>query len=184
MVRIPRESKLPGRGRREWLGQVSRNFPPPSCSICSTGSVDIRPSVGPPLKLSNVPFGSKVDICDHSLMSAYDSKLTLGTAHALTSAHADRQLKGHDRKDLPLETRIQFSHLHANAFKFRACSACRQVGFACGCVGEGALPSDIRLAAIPARMFDEYFTGWKPDRDAHGGSLTSLIKEPRRPNRA
>jgi len=25
------------------------------------------------------------------------------------------------------------------------------------------LPSDIRLAAVTARMFDEYFPGWKPD---------------------
>jgi hypothetical protein len=29
------------------------------------------------------------------------------------------------------------------------------------------LPSDIRLAAVTARMFDKYFTGWKPDREAH-----------------
>jgi hypothetical protein len=42
---------------------------------------------------------------------------------------------------------------------------------ACDYVGEGALPSHIRLAAVTARMFDEYFTGWKPDREAHGGSL-------------
>ena len=37
--------------------------------------------------------------------------LTLGTAHS----------KGRYRKDLPLEARIQFSHLHPNALKFRAC---------------------------------------------------------------
>jgi hypothetical protein len=42
-----------------------------------------------------------------------------------------------------------------------------------GYVGEKALPSDIRLAAVTAKMFDEYFTGWKPDREAHGGSLAS-----------
>src|SRR5689334_8621279 len=40
---------------------------------------------------------------------------------------ADRQSKGHGRKDLPLEPRVQFSHLHANAFKFCACSARRQI---------------------------------------------------------
>ena len=85
--------------------------------------------------------------------------------------------KGRDRKDLPLETRIQFSHLHANALKFRACGARREVRVACGYVGEGALPSDIRLAAVTARMFDEYFTGWKPDREAHGGSLASYIED-------
>src|SRR5262249_11633753 len=96
---------------------------------------------------------------------------------AITSVHADRQSKGHDRKDLPLETRIQFSHLRANAFKFRACGARCQIRVACGCVGEGALPSDIRFAAVTARMFDEYFTGWKSDRDAHGGSLTSLFED-------
>ena len=84
---------------------------------------------------------------------------------------------GGDRKDLPLETRIQFSHLHANALKFRACGARREVRVACGCVGEGALPSDIRRAAVTARMFDEYFTGRKPDRDAHGGSLASYIED-------
>jgi len=78
---------------------------------------------------------------------------------------------------LPLETRIQFSHLHPNALKFRACGARREVRIACGSVGEGALPSDIRLAAITARMFDEYFTGWKPDREAHGGSLASYIED-------
>ena len=102
---------------------------------------------------------------------------SIGTAHAIASAHADRQSKGHDRKDLSLETRIQFSHLHANAFKFRACSACRQVRVACCCVGEGALPSDIRLASVTARTFDVYFTRWKPDRDAYGGSLTSLLED-------
>ena len=85
--------------------------------------------------------------------------------------------KGRVRKDLPLETRIQFSHLHANALKFRACGARREVRIACGSVGEGALPSDIRLAAITARMFDEYFTRWKPDRHAHGGSLASYIED-------
>src|SRR5215216_3609907 len=78
---------------------------------------------------------------------ANDPKLTLGTAHAITSAYADPQSKRRDRKDLPLETRIQFSHLHSNALKFRACGACREVGVACGYVGAGALPSDIRLAA-------------------------------------
>src|SRR6516164_8280752 len=84
-----------------------------------------------------------------------------------------RQSKCGDRKDLPIETRIQFSHLYANALKFRACGARCEVCVACGDVGEGALPSDIRLAAVTARMFDEYFTGWKPDREAHGGSLAS-----------
>jgi hypothetical protein len=78
---------------------------------------------------------------------------------------------------LPLETRIQFSHLHANALKFRTCGTRREVRVVCGYVGEGALPSDIGLAAITASMFDEYFTGWKPDRDAHGGSLASYIED-------
>jgi hypothetical protein len=85
--------------------------------------------------------------------------------------------KGHDRKDLPLETRIQFSHLHANVLKFRARGARCEVRVARGYVGEGALPSDIRLAAVTARMFNEYFTGWKPDREAHGGSLASYIED-------
>ena len=76
-------------------------------------------------------------------------------------------------KDLPLEMRIQFSHLHANTLEFRACGSRREVRVACGHVGEGVLPSDIRLAAVTARMFDEYFTGRKPDREAHGGSLAS-----------
>jgi len=87
------------------------------------------------------------------------------------------QSKCCNRKDLPLETRIQFSHLYANAFKFKACGARRKVRVACGYVGEGALPSDIGLAPDPARMFDEYFTGWKPDREAHGGSLASYIED-------
>src|SRR5215475_3868456 len=87
------------------------------------------------------------------------------------------QSKCGDRKDLPLETRIQFSHLYANALKFRACGARCEVCVACGDVGEGALPSDIRLAAVTARIFDEYFTGWKPDREAHGGSLASHIED-------
>src|SRR5262249_30808070 len=60
--------------------------------------------------------------------------------------------------------------------KFRACGARREVLVACGYVGEGALPSDIRLAAVTARIFDEYFTGWKPDREAHGASLASHIE--------
>src|SRR5262249_44243283 len=87
------------------------------------------------------------------------------------------QSKCGDRKDLPLETRIQFSHLYANALKFRTCGARCEVRVACGDVGEGALPSDIRLAAVTARMLDEYFTGWKPDREAHGGSLASYIED-------
>jgi hypothetical protein len=65
---------------------------------------------------------------------------------------------GGDRKHLPLETRIQLSHLDANVLKFRACGAGREVRVACGYVGEGALPSDIRLTAVAASMFDEYFT--------------------------
>src|SRR5262245_15670636 len=84
---------------------------------------------------------------------------------------------GGDRKDLPLETRIQCSHLHANALKFGAYGTRREVRVACGHVGEGALPSDIRLAAVTARMFDEYFTGWKSDRETHGGSLASYIED-------
>src|SRR5262244_1081714 len=103
--------------------------------------------------------------------------LTLSIPHAIISGVPTRQSKGHDRKDLPLETRIQFSHPHTNAFKFGACGARRKVRLACGCVGEGALPSDIRFAAVTARMFDEYFTGRKPDREAYGGSLTSLIED-------
>src|SRR5262249_9077453 len=84
-----------------------------------------------------------------------------------------RQSKCGDRKDLPLETRIQFFHLYANALKIRACGTRCEVCVACGDVGAGALPSRIRITAVTARMFDEYFTGWKPDREAHGGSLAS-----------
>src|SRR5262245_62674840 len=94
------------------------------------------------------------------------------------------QSKCGDRKDLPLETRIQFSHLYANALKFRACGARCEVCVACGDVGEGALPSEIRLAAVTARMFDEYFTGWKPYREAHGGKPCVVDRGARRPNRA
>src|SRR5262249_58586811 len=92
---------------------------------------------------------------------------------ALPIVLAVPQSKRGNRKDLPLETRKQFSHLYANALKFRACGARCEVRVAGGDVGEGALPSDIRLAAVTARMFDEYFTGWKPDREAHAGSLPS-----------
>src|SRR6266404_2364801 len=94
-----------------------------------------------------------------------------------TSVYADRQSKGRGGKDLPLETRVQFPHLHANALEFRACGARREVRVACGYVGEGALPSYIRLAAVTARIFNEYFPGWKPDREAHGGSLASHIED-------
>ena len=87
--------------------------------------------------------------------------------------HRPRQSKGSYRKDLPLETGIQFSHLHSNAFKCRTCRARGEVRLACCCVGESALPGDIRLAAITARVLDEYFAGWKADRKAHGGSLAS-----------
>src|SRR5438876_3785540 len=73
---------------------------------------------------------------------------------SLPIVHGPRSKCG-NRKDLPLETRIQFSHLYANALKFRACGARREVRVACGYVGEGTLPSDIGLAAVPARMFDE-----------------------------
>src|SRR5215471_8069688 len=68
-------------------------------------------------------------------MPAFDTRLTLGIAHAITSAYADRQSKGRYRKDLPLETRIQFPHLRANALKFCACGARREVRVACGYVG-------------------------------------------------
>ena len=109
--------------------------------------------------------------------AAFDPKLILGTAHAITSAYADRQSKERDRKDLPLETRIQFSHLHSNALKRRACRARCEIRLACRCVREGALPGDIRLAAITARMFDEYFAGWKTDRNAHGASLAPYSED-------
>src|SRR5262245_47840389 len=92
-------------------------------------------------------------------------------------AHADRQSKCDNLKDLPLETRIQFSHLQTNAFKFHACGTRREVRLPCGCVGESALPSDIRLAPVTARMFDEYFASGKSDREAYGGSLTSLLED-------
>jgi hypothetical protein len=78
---------------------------------------------------------------------------------------------------LPLETRIQFSHLHANALELRTCGARREVRIACGQVGESALPGDIRLAAVTARMLDEYFTGRKSDRDAHGGRLAPYLED-------
>src|SRR5437763_2168014 len=79
------------------------------------------------------------EIPSNSFFDSIDPKLTLGAAHALASAHAARQSKGGDCKDLPLKARIQFSHLHTNALKFRACGARGEVGVACGCVGEGAL---------------------------------------------
>src|SRR5262249_46376840 len=87
------------------------------------------------------------------------------------------QSKCGDRKDLPLEARIQFSHLYANALKFRACGARREVRVARGCVGKRTLPSNSGPAAIPARMFDEYFTGWEPDREAYGRSLASYVED-------
>jgi hypothetical protein len=39
-------------------------------------------------------------------MTESDPKPTLGTAHSITSAYANRQSKGRDRKDLLLETRM------------------------------------------------------------------------------
>jgi hypothetical protein len=51
-----------------------------------------------------------------------------------------RRSKGHDRKDLPLETCNQFYHPRTNAFKFRARGARGEVRLACGCVGEGLGP--------------------------------------------
>jgi hypothetical protein len=83
------------------------------------------------------------------------------------------QSKGSDPKDLPLETRKQFSHLHPNALKGRTCCARRKVRFACGCIAEGALPRDIWLAPITTMMLNEYFACWKADRKAHGASLAS-----------
>jgi hypothetical protein len=83
------------------------------------------------------------------------------------------QSKNGDRKDLPLETRKQFSHLHPNALKCRTCCARRQVRFACGYIAERALSRDIWLAAITTMMLNKYFAGWKADRKAHGASLAS-----------
>ena len=91
--------------------------------------------------------------------------------------YADQQSKCDDLKNLPLETRIQFSHLQPDAFKFHARGTRREVRLPCGCVGKSALPSDIWLAPITARMFDEYFAGGKPDRETYGASLTSLLKD-------
>ena len=87
------------------------------------------------------------------------------------------QSKCGDRKDLPLETRKQFSHLHPNALECRTCCARRKVRFACGCIAEGALPRDIWLATITTRMLNEYFAGWKADRNAYGASLASLFED-------
>src|SRR5262249_28040908 len=112
--------------------------------------------------------------CCHRDQSSNPQRLALArVAHDLSN----RQSKRRDRKDLPLETRIELPHLHANARKFGACGARREVGVARGDVGEGALPSDVRLAAVTAGVFDEYFTGWKPDRDAHGGRLASYVED-------
>jgi hypothetical protein len=47
----------------------------------------------------------------------------------------------------------------------------------CGWVRKGTLPGNVRLTAVAARMFDEYFAGWKTDRDAYGGSLASLFED-------
>jgi hypothetical protein len=47
----------------------------------------------------------------------------------------------------------------------------------CGRIREGTLPRNIRLTTVTGRMFDEYFAGWKTDRDAHGASLASLFED-------
>jgi hypothetical protein len=75
-----------------------------------------------------------------------DPKPTLGIAYGITSAHADWRSKGHGRKDLPLETRNQFSHPHANAFKFHTCGA-RPLA-----TDSGTLPN----LKSPLRMLSEY----------------------------
>jgi hypothetical protein len=76
---------------------------------------------------------------------------------------------------LPVKTSDQCPHSRSDALEFRTCSTGREVGSVCGWVCEGTLPGDIRLTAVTARMFDEYFAGWKADRDAHGASLASLF---------
>jgi hypothetical protein len=91
-------------------------------------------------------------------------KLSVGKFHAaLPIVLTVPQSKCGNRKDLPLETRKQFSHLHTNALECRTCCARRKIRFACGCIAEGALPRDIWLAAITTRMLNEYFAGWKAD---------------------
>src|SRR5260370_859364 len=63
------------------------------------------------------------------------------------------------------------------ARKRRACRARCEIRLACSGVREGALPGDVRLAAITARMFDEYVAGWKTDRNAHGASLAPYSED-------
>src|SRR5215471_10496711 len=142
-----------------------------------TGS---RSMIDPPVALGNKTdkrsesVRSRLHRCCHQGQSSNPEQFALArVAHDLSNRQSQRR----DRKDLPLETRIELPHLHANALKFRACGALCEVRLARGDVGEGALPSDIRLAAVTAGVFDEYFTGWKPDRDAHGGRLASYIED-------
>jgi ABC transporter substrate binding protein len=111
--------------------------------------------------------------CEQAGVAVTLPKPQTSGAKSAGRTHDDRSLKAGDRKDLPLETHKQFSHLRPNVLKCRTCRARREVRLTCGCVSEGALPGDIRLAAITTRMFDEYFAGWKADRKAHGGSIAS-----------
>jgi hypothetical protein len=46
-----------------------------------------------------------------------------------------------------------------------------------GFVRENTLPGHIGLTAVTARVFDEYFAGWKADSDAHGASIASLFED-------
>src|SRR5262249_54195327 len=87
-----------------------------------------------------------------------------------------RRSKRGDRKDLPLKTSVQCTHPRSDALKFRTCSTGREVRGVCNFVRECTLPGNIRLTAVTARMFDEYFSGWKTDRCAHGASLSSLFE--------
>jgi hypothetical protein len=76
----------------------------------------------------NADYGNRTLCCrSHGvlLVSAPLASLSLaGQEHGRTwRSHRRMSIgnsKGHDRKDLPLETSIQFSHLHANVLKFRA----------------------------------------------------------------
>jgi hypothetical protein len=78
---------------------------------------------------------------------------------------------------LPLKTSVQRTHPRSDAFKFGTCTTGCEVRGVCGCVREGTLPGNLRLTAVTVRMFNEYFAGWKTDRDAHGASLASLFED-------
>jgi len=110
-------------------------------------------------------------------MPAFDPRLTLGIAHAINLGLCRSAIKGMRSQRLAARNAHTVSSSARERSRIprlrRAPRGPRRVRLRRRrCIAKRH-PARCRHA----RIFDEYFTGWKPDREPHGGSLASHIED-------